>query len=106
MKYYLFILIFCLSVVSCKQDIAGNSKVIGNVFGTTYSVIYNSDEKLDLEHQFDSIFYVINKSMSTYQPNSIISKLNRNEKVTLESHFQEVFDASKVIHKSTEGVHI
>ena len=104
MKYYLFILICFLSVVSCKKELSGNTKVIGNVFGTTYSAIYNSDEKLDLENQFDSIFYVINKSMSTYQPNSIISKLNRNEEAILDNHFIKVFDASKNIYRSTNGV--
>lgn len=104
MKYYLFILIYFLTVVSCKQEHSDNSKVVGSVFGTTYSVVYNSDERVDLESQFDSIFYIINKSMSTYQTNSIISKLNRNEKVALDSHFIKVFDASKTIHQLTEGV--
>ncbi len=104
MKYYLYLLIFCLSYVSCKQESSINNKVIGNVFGTTYSVIYNSDKRIDFENQFDSIFYIINKSLSTYQNNSIISKINRNEKVELDDHFINVFDASKIIHKQTEGV--
>ncbi len=62
MKYYFFILICFLSVVSCKQESSVNNKVIGNVFGTTYSVIYNSDAKVDFESQFDSIFYLIKSS--------------------------------------------
>ncbi len=104
MKYYLFVLTFLLSIASCKKELVGNTNINGNAFGTTYSIIYNSDEKVDLESQFDSIFYVINKSMSTYQTNSIISKFNRNENVKIDDHFIKVFDASKIIYKTTNGV--
>ena len=104
MKNYVIVLLLIASIVSCKKESTGNSKIIGNVFGTSYSVIYHADKQLDLESQFDSIFHVINRSMSTYQTNSIISKLNRNEKVVLDNHFIKVFDASKTIHKLTKGV--
>ena len=100
----LFVILVSFVVISCEKEVVKNTKISGIVFGTSYSAIYNSEEKIDLESQFDSIFYVINKSMSTYQPNSIISKLNRNEEAILDGHFTKVFDASKVIHKSTEGV--
>lgn len=99
-----FLAILLLLFVSCTQGSLRNTKIVGNVFGTTYSVIYNSEKGLDFEKEFDSLFYVINKSMSTYLPNSIISKINRNEKVKLDKHFINVFDASKEIYSSTKGV--
>ncbi|NNL16231.1 MAG: FAD:protein FMN transferase [Flavobacteriaceae bacterium] len=104
MKHNLLIPIIFFSFVSCNQELVKNKKVTGSVFGTTYSVIYNSDKRIDFEPQFDSIFYIINKSMSTYEQNSIISKLNRNEDVMLDEHFITVFDASKEIYNSTDGV--
>lgn len=104
MKHYLLILFLIISGVSCKQESSTNTKVVGNVFGTTYSVLYNSDENSDFEKQFDSLFYIVNKSMSTYQTNSIISKFNRNENVKIDDHFIKVFDASKIIYKTTNGV--
>ena len=99
MKY---ILSFCLLVfiVSCKQE-PKNTKLTGPVFGTSYSVIYDAPE--DFQKQFDSLFYVINNSMSTYQTNSIISKLNRNEDSLVDAHFIKVFNTSKDIYKSTQG---
>ena len=100
-------LLSCLVVYffSCKENkVEKNIKISGNAFGTTYSVLYNSTEDVNFENQFDSIFHVINKSMSTYQANSIISKLNRSETVKLDEHFIKVFDASKEIHNQTEGV--
>ena len=77
-------------------------RLSGQVFGTSYSIIYDSD--IDYQHQFDSLFYVINKSMSTYQINSDISKINRNEAFKIDTHFAHVFDASKVIYNETDGL--
>jgi thiamine biosynthesis lipoprotein len=41
--------------------------------------------------------------MSTYQANSDISKLNRNESNKVDEHFIKVFNASKKIYKETGG---
>lgn len=71
------------------------------VFGTKYAVTYSSD--VNYQKQFDSLFYVINKSMSTYQVNSDISKLNRNESNNVDSHFIKVFESSKEIYEATDG---
>lgn len=97
------IIIFFLIIVcfSCKQA-PKNKMISGPVFGTSYSVVYES--KVDFETQFDSIFYKINKSMSTYQVNSNISKLNRNEPVTVDDHFIKVYETSKKIYEQTNGV--
>ncbi|WP_445734384.1 FAD:protein FMN transferase [Mariniflexile sp.] len=95
-------LILLLSVfISCKKEIK-NTKLSGSVFGTGYHVVYGSD--INYETQFDSLFYVLNKSMSTYQFNSDISKLNRNESNVVDAHFVNVFKASEEIYKNTEGI--
>ena len=102
MRHFLFTLLL-LIVFSCKQD-QKNTKLTGDVFGTTYSIQYYSEENDDFQQQIDSLFYVINKSMSTYQTNSDISKLNRNESVEVDEHFKKVFSASQVIYEATEGI--
>jgi len=88
-------------LVSCNNKEPKNTKLAGQVFGTSYSVIYNSYE--NYEKQFDSLFYVINKSMSTYIENSDISKINRNEAVEVDEHFTNVFKTSKTIYDVTSG---
>lgn len=100
------LVIFCCLglLLSCKKDGNTNIKIVGSAFGTSYSVLYHYDKNINFEKQFDSIFHVINKSMSTYQTNSIISKINRSESVLLDEHFIKVFDAAKDVHKKTEGV--
>lgn len=100
MKKSIFIIII-VCLFSCEQQ-PKNTKLAGNVFGTTYSVIY--DTEVNYEKQFDSLFYVINKSMSTYQTNSDISKLNRNEPIEVDKHFIKVFNTSKEIYSETDGV--
>lgn len=93
-------LVLALFIISCKQE-PRNTKLSGAIFGTSYSVIYNSDENFQTE--FDSLFTVINTSMSTYIPDSDISKLNRNESVSIDEHFQNVFNTSNTIYKATNG---
>ena len=88
-------------LVSCNNKEPKNTKLSGQVFGTSYSVIYNSYE--NYEKQFDNLFYVINKSMSTYIENSDISKINRNEAVEVNEHFTNVFKTSKTIYDVTSG---
>ncbi|WP_242085645.1 FAD:protein FMN transferase [Aestuariivivens sediminis] len=91
------IVIYCLS---CNHP-TKNTRLQGSVFGTYYRVTYASD--INYQKQVDSLFYVINKSMSTYQLNSDISKLNRNETNTVDHHFITVFKASKKIYEATDG---
>jgi len=104
----LILLLSFLSVLACKPgnsnkelDKFKNTKLLGSVFGTFYQVTYDSD--VNYEKQLDSLFLVINKSMSTYIEDSDISKLNRNEEVTVDVHFKNVFKKSKSIYKETKG---
>lgn len=107
MKHFLSVL-FVFALCSCKelpkqvQDIKENTKISGPVFGTSYQVVYDSE--INYSKAFDSLFAVVNQSMSTYIPNSDISRLNRNENVFVDNHFQNVFLASKKVYKTTEGV--
>ena len=96
----LLIILVAIFLFSCNGE-HKNTKLAGTVFGTSYSIIYDSD--VNYEIQFDSLFYIINKSMSTYQVNSDISKLNRNESFEIDEHFIKVYDVSKEIFGQTEG---
>ncbi|MFS4483772.1 FAD:protein FMN transferase [Hyunsoonleella sp. 2307UL5-6] len=78
-----------------------NIKLSGVVFGTSYKAIYSSE--VDYTNQFDSLFAVINTSLSTYISDSDISKINRNEDVVIDKHFENVFLKSKEIFKRTNG---
>lgn len=101
------VVVLCaLAMCACRTEKGNverfrNTSLSGPVFGTGYSVVYDSN--IDFTRQLDSIFDVINQSMSTYIPTSEVSKLNRNETYTLDAHFENVFQASKLIFESTKG---
>ena len=91
---------------SCKKnnDAKFRNENIGGALGTSYSIISISSEKLDLQKDIDSVFAVINHSLSTYIPESDISRINKGDStVVVDMMFREVFDLSKTIHKETNG---
>lgn len=97
------ILLFIFS--ACKEKQAPeNIKLSGPVFGTGYNIQYYSEAGIDYQPKLDSLFDVINNSLSTYLPDSDISKWNRNEDVEVDEHFKTVFNASKKINKESKGV--
>ncbi len=76
----------------------------GPALGTSYSIIYLTPEPLDLHAEIDSVFAVVNQSMSTYMPESDISKINTGDTtIVVDQMFREVFDLSKQVFNSTNG---
>ena len=104
MKNYfsLFLLTFFLCV-SCNQEVT-NTKLNGPIFGTFYDVTYASDGNENYQESIDGIFAAINQSMSNYQSDSDISKVNKHQLEVVDAYFIEVFKASKKIYKETNGV--
>ena len=97
------LVLIVLSVVSCKQDVT-NTKLNGPIFGTFYDVTYASDSNENYQASLDSIFAAVNQSMSNYQADSDISKVNKHELEVVDAYFVEVFKASKQIYTETNGV--
>lgn len=89
-----------LTFFSCeKKELI---RLNGPVFGTTFSIIYFGSE--NYESDIKNLFNEVNKSLSTYIPNSDISRINRGEKgVQVDTLFKEVFQKSERIFKETEG---
>jgi len=102
MKRFFLVLIVVFLYVSCEEKELINIKLSGPVFGTTYNIQYYSDT--NYQKEFDSLFAVINNSLSTYIPDSDISKWNRNEPVEVDEHFIKVFNTSKKIFKESKGI--
>lgn len=72
--------------------------------GTTYQVTYYDSLGRDVHNEIDSILQDIDMSMSVYNPNSTISKVNRDELSVVEDvHFKAVFRQSIEISRQTGG---
>lgn len=105
MKNFVIFFIIALGINACKQVPKDQLNFTsGNALGTSYSIQFIANETRDYTAQFDSLFAVINTSMSTYLKTSDISKINRNEAFTMDTHFTKVFDKSKEIYQATQGV--
>jgi len=98
-----YLLLIFITVVSCSNNSLKKTSISGYVYGTTYNIVYFSDDELQLKMQIDSLFNVIDMSMSTYNSNSLITKINNNEDVELDNHFKFVFNVSKNIFNKTNG---
>ena len=98
-------LIFCLVIFSCN-NIPKNAKHLqGFAIGTTYNIQYIANHSADVVQKgIDSILYVINKSLSTYLPQSDISKINRGDStIVVDKHFRKVFEKATEVWKATAG---
>jgi thiamine biosynthesis lipoprotein len=99
------LLFFCFLVfISCNSNIDTPQIVQGNAFGTTYTVKFYSEKNFNIEKAIDSIVYQINKSVSTYQSNSAISKINNGDTtVTVDKIFVDNFTISKKVYEVSNG---
>jgi FAD:protein FMN transferase len=76
----------------------------GETQGTTYSVKYNGKNAESYQKEVDSILVAFSNSLSTYIPDSEISKFNKNTIHKFESSFfYPVLKRAKEIYKETNG---
>ncbi|NOZ48192.1 MAG: FAD:protein FMN transferase [Chlorobi bacterium] len=74
----------------------------GYIQGTTYHITYQT--KKDYQYQIDSILHQFDLSLSTYVPNSIISRINKSDTaVLIDSFFTTFFNVSMEISAQTNG---
>ena len=96
------LILFSLLFLSCFTE-NNTINIKGNALGTTYNILLDtSEEKLSLSKSIDSIFDVINNSMSTYIESSIISEVNENIKTPVDEHFINVFNKSKDVWEKSD----
>lgn len=103
MRYILSI--FCLLFIACgTPQSLDEITVRGEAFGTTYAVKYydTTASALQVQKGIDSVIYEVNKSMSTYIPQSDISKINRGDTtVMVDTMFREVLALSRKVYTTT-----
>ncbi len=102
-----FILFFSILLIltSCKFPPGGQHtiSISGVVFGTYYSIIYyDADERL-FAKEIDSIFNEFNRSLSFYDRQSLLSRINRNEAEYVDDYFNTVFSKAQAISEETGG---
>jgi thiamine biosynthesis lipoprotein len=101
----LFIIVLSFTY-SCNQKQSEFASISGLAQGTTYSIVYENPEKYKPEEIriiVEKIFFDFDLSLSLYKDSSVISKINRNEDIPLDTFFINVFKKSQEISLLTDG---
>lgn len=102
--YKKFSLLFLVLLLVACQNEPALQRIQGDALGTTYSILYVDNQPNEtLAEAVDAVFLRANQSMSTYWPNSIISKINRDEAIKTDKDFRQVFAAARAVWQATDG---
>ena len=102
--------LFLLSVFILFSSCTKMKTIDGETQGTTYHIVIEQGSILKpitsiSKFQIDSLLADFDLSLSSYDTNSIISRINRNEPaVLLDSHFVQVFECSFKVYEATGGI--
>lgn len=98
---FLLILIIGSIFVIRQQRNTPFQKDEGMVFGTIYHITYQSDT--NYQKEIEAELQKVDNSLSPFNKTSIISCVNRNEKVKVDEMFSEVFQLAEKISGDTDG---
>ena len=90
-----------IAILARHNAPAPYQKASGLIFGTMYSVTYQS--KTDLKSSIDSMLKVFDGSLSPFNDTATISRINRNERVIADELFATVFRKSLEVSEATDG---
>lgn len=98
------LIVFFVFTTSCRK--AEFDGFNGFAQGTTYSIVYQRSKDFtpdSLQRLVEKILYDFDMSLSLYKDESILSRVNRNEDVKVDTFFSEVYKMSVVISDMTGG---
>ncbi len=104
MMRYLLGLGWLLGFLSCQPPRNAYTQLEGKAQGTTFRIVYKDTTARDFSTSVDSIFHVMDRSMSLWDSTSIISLLNANNPaVRADAHFANVFREAWEVSEQTDG---
>jgi len=94
---YLLIAMVAIAATGCKKYHQNQ----GTVFGTYYNIQYQSFS--DIQPEIDACLAKFDSSLSVYNEQSIISKINRNEEVETDAYFDRMFETAQYVSEVSNG---
>ena len=97
-----------LLAVSCGRKTGDGptvSRFDGFTQGTTYHILVKSDGPLHMEKEIDSLLTEVDNSMSLYNPQSLLSRLNRNETDSVDGFIAECIRTARRISEQSDGAY-
>lgn len=100
-KYFIFCL-FCCFLTSCVS--VERQQFFGSTQGSYYSIIYYDEQNRNFSREFDSIFKDVENTLSLWDENSVIRRVNRNDSaVVLNKIFVDNFNYAMRAAELSEG---
>lgn len=104
LKRFCSFLVVAILFISCDKT-NDFFTIQGEAQGSTYSIKYIASEEKVTKNQIDSLLIAFDLSLSTYRPDSKISKINSGDStVVVDDFFTETFQLSNQIYKETNGL--
>ncbi|HXK80932.1 MAG TPA: FAD:protein FMN transferase [Bacteroidales bacterium] len=102
MKYLFLTIVGIISILACNNFKSDNYYTCtGTTQGTFYNVTYQHSTELCLN--IDSILQDFSKSLSNYDSESLISRINSNESNKADAYFTEMYEAAQLVYDKTNG---
>jgi thiamine biosynthesis lipoprotein len=99
-RNFFFGLMVVLALTSCHRPV----RFTGEAQGTYYAVTYYDPRNRDYGKEIDSLLAAVDRSVSRYQPGSIISRINDNDTtVRVDSIFADIFRKAMEVSEATQG---
>lgn len=89
------------NIITWSDNSATYHNEKGLIFGTMYNITYKHNESLKLD--IDKELERFDASLSMFNESSIISRINRNEDIVVDSLFSNVFRKAMIISEITNG---
>lgn len=102
MRKLLFLCLISVLLVSCNKRQVAYIEDKGEVFHTSYSIKYKYSHSLKSEIETELAKF--DDSLNPFKSTSIISKVNNNEAVVLDTFFVNVFNRAQEVSKVSDGL--
>jgi len=94
---YVLIAVMAIAFTGCKKYHQNQ----GSVFGTYYNIQYKSFS--DKQAEIEACLMAFDSSLSVYNDQSIISRINRNEDVQTDAYFERMFENARFVTEASHG---
>lgn len=92
-------------LAACGQKDTGYVTLDGFAQGTTYHFVVQTADTTGLRHGIDSVFKAVDASMSVYNPESLINKVNANLTDSIDRYIAHCISVSRGISELSGGVY-
>lgn len=104
MKYKFLLIASFIVIMDSAFSQNDPVRIEGITQGSSYHITYFDKQNRDFQYDVDSILHDFDKSVSTYDSTSIISRINRNiGNVIVDRYFKDCFNKFQEVSKNTDG---